>query len=103
MSHKSPQRVEKIAKSTTGDPMGTQGVWYVASKKTPEGSSTEIMAMLPRLSQSMKDVFGTVDNLGKKVEGSVKILKDRMNEVFKGEGVQRKKDYEHLEEKCAQK
>ena len=38
--------------------------------------SAEIMEMLADLSRSAKDVLGTLDNLGKKMEGNVKNLNE---------------------------
>ena len=36
------------------------------------------------------------------MDRNVKILEDKVNEGFKAEGAPRKKDYENVEEKCAQ-
>ena len=63
--------------------MGRQKAWNCSCQKNSEVSSAEIEQMFLSLSQSMKEVVGTVDDLGKKVEGDVKNLEDEMNEGYK--------------------
>ena len=63
------KEIDSVAKFITEDPMRKQGLWHFPSKKSPEGRSAEIMVILP-VFRSMKDVTGTVDNLGKKMEGT---------------------------------
>ena len=46
----------------------------------------------------MSELFGAVENLGAKLEMKVKNLEDQMTDGFKTEGIQRKKNYEDLEE-----
>ena len=48
--------------------------------------------------KKMSELFGSVGNLGAKLEMKVKNLEDQMTDGFKTEGIQRKKDYHDLEE-----
>ena len=98
LPERSPKRSDSLAKSVTEDPRRKHGVWYSRCKKGSEGSSAEIMVMLAELSQSMKDVIGTVDSFGKKIERNVKNLEDHMKEGCIAEGAQGRKDYDNLEE-----
>ena len=55
------------------DPIGRQEMRYLSCQKNFEESSAEIMAMLMRLSHSVKDVVGNVDSLRDEMKGNVEI------------------------------
>ena len=83
LPHGSPKRLDTVVKSNTEDSMGRQETWNSSCQNDVEVRSAKILHMLKSLSQSMKDVVGTVDNLGKKMEGNVNNLEDKMNERYK--------------------
>ena len=45
------------------------------------------------------ELFSSVQLLGAKMDPNVRNLEDNMNDGFKNEGIQRKKDYENLKKK----
>ena len=60
LPQKSQKRIDPVAKNPE-DPLVKQGEIYPPSRKTPEESSAEIMAILANLSKSMQKVLRTVD------------------------------------------
>ena len=51
----------------------------------------------------MSELFVSVEMLGAKMDMNVKNLENKMNDGFKTERVQRKQDYENLEEQIWKK
>ena len=60
LPQRSQKRIDLLAKNPE-DPHVKQGEIYPPSRKTPEGSSAEIMAILANLSKSMQKVLRKVD------------------------------------------